>query len=169
MCVAIPPPGWAPPRAVEGGDSGSEGEREWCCNREVEGGEKCTAKFSTFQKLAMHIRKTGTGTHGPYSLAKALIKCNICPVCRVIFSDIRCAQEHVEKSLLRGYCYSKGARAFNLLAVPEDLECPVCKHSEPFLSTEDYLDHLRFHINALPCRPGTERGEVQLGEDLVEL
>ena len=141
----------------------------WCCNREVEGGEKCTAKFSTCQQLAMHIRKTKTGTHGPYSLAKALIKCNICPVCRVIFSDVRCAQEHVEKSLLRGYCYSKGARAFNLLAVPESLDCPVCKHSEPFLNTEEYLDHLRFHINALPCKPGTERGDVQLEEDLVEL
>ena len=59
----------------------------------------CAATFSSWQKLAMHIRHTKGGTHGVATIPGICVQTNKCPVCEACYSSVRGARQHFKKSI----------------------------------------------------------------------
>ena len=96
--VCIPPPGFceAVPGEVEAAPSGSSDlPHQFICDCTNDDGSVCTASFSSFRALAMHIRRADGGTHGKnHDRVRAAI-CNQCPWCKNIFASVRVTQQHI--------------------------------------------------------------------------
>ncbi len=86
--------------------------------------------------------------HRQRNLSDSVVITNRCPVCLVVFSDVKGARRHVQRTLERGFCYSKGVRTYHKLIVPRTLACPVCATGTEFSNLEDLQSHIRFHIPA---------------------
>ena len=127
LCVAIPPPGFQDTIHPTVPDVLLEADLQFACDCKLDDGSICSAKFASRHALAVHKFFTKNGTHGQNSVAYQAAVSNVCPWCRCIFVDKRCAKQHIQRSFKHGRCKGKGCTTVHQIQPVDDMSCPYCQ------------------------------------------